>query len=136
MSRAKDGIVCGDEKFSQRAIRENYTKLPSSLQLTELLLFLEELREIWEWLWLWLCEGLESAERLGGGNPPNGLGVTVTSGWTDPAKRESNHIPFNSFTRIAITNSTLKQKYFKIKKSVIFTEKIKKKLQWEICLQR
>lgn len=35
--------------------------LPSILQLTELLLFLEELRDIWEWL-ACECEGLESVE--------------------------------------------------------------------------
>lgn len=66
--------------------------LPSILQLTELLLFLDELRDICEWLWLCECDGLDSAERrvVGGckmGPAANGLGVTVTIGWTEPVRK-------------------------------------------------
>lgn len=57
-------------KFVQRKTR-NLTKgsgialLPSSLQLTELLLFRDEFLDICEWLCE--CEGLESAERRDNG---------------------------------------------------------------------
>lgn len=60
--------------------------LLSSLQLTELLLFLDEFRDIWEWLWLCECDGLESVDRTDDGwnGPASGLGVTVTIGCTEP----------------------------------------------------
>lgn len=61
----------------------NERLLPSILQFTELLLLRDEFRDICEWLWLCECDGLDSAERLGGGcnaGPANGLGVTVTIG--------------------------------------------------------
>lgn len=69
--------------------------LPSILQFTELLLLRDEFRDICEWLWLCECDGLDSAERLGGGcnaSPANGLGVTVTIGWTEPERRASKMI--------------------------------------------
>lgn len=60
--------------------------LLSNLQFTELLLFLDEFRDIWEWLWLCECDGLESVDRTDDGwsGPANGLGVTVTIGCTEP----------------------------------------------------
>jgi len=65
------------------------------LQLTELLLFLEELRDICEWL-VAECEGLESTDRLAGllagnmlGPLAKGLGVTVSIGWTLPVTQNT-----------------------------------------------
>lgn len=64
----------------------NGFNLLSSLQLTELLLFLDEFRDICEWLWLCECDGLESVDRTDDGwsGPASGLGVTVTIGCTEP----------------------------------------------------
>lgn len=64
----------------------------SILQLTELLLFFDELRDICEWF-ACECDGLESTERRAAallwkmeGPLARGLGVTVTMGWTLPIK--------------------------------------------------
>lgn len=71
--------------------RIEHKDIPSNLQLTELLLLRDEFLDIWEWLKLCECDGLESTDRIDVGCkiPANGLGVTVTIGWTEPETHSS-----------------------------------------------
>lgn len=71
--------------------------VPSSLQLSELLLLRDEFRDICEWEWVCECVGLESVD--GRVAAAKGLGVTVTNGWMVP-RRTGQRLPQNHMENI------------------------------------